>query len=146
MLLRRLSQIPITRGGAGAVAELEAAAEAVRSGHGVVVYPEGTTPKDGDMTPRPGKAGVARLFLATEAPVIPVVTWGPQNVFDPKTRTWNLRTRTAVTAHAGPPVDLTAWAGAPPTVANLRAITDQIMAELRYHLSTVRDERWEPSA
>ena len=32
-----------------------------------------------------GKTGAARLALATGAPVVPVVMWGPEQIFDPRT-------------------------------------------------------------
>lgn len=92
------------------------------------------------MWPRTGKTGVARLFLTTEAPVIPVVTWGSQQVFDPRTRKWRLRPGTPVTVVAGPPLDLSAWTGARPTAANLRAITDDIMAALTDLMAEVRPD------
>jgi 1-acyl-sn-glycerol-3-phosphate acyltransferase len=136
--LHELRQIPVYRGTAAASAALRAATDALEAGHGVIVYPEGTTPKEGDFWPRTGKTGVARLFLATAVPVIPVVTWGPQQVFDPRTRKWRLRPGTPVTVLAAPPLDLSAWAGAPPTAANLRAITDDIMAGLTDLLTAVR--------
>jgi len=62
--LGELRQIPVYRGTAAAAAALQAAAEAVRAGHGVIAYPEATTPKEGDFRTRTGKTGVARLFGA----------------------------------------------------------------------------------
>ena len=145
-LLGQLRQIPVTRGGAGSRAALDTAAEAVRAGHGVVVYPEGTTPKDGDLTLRRGKPGIARLFLATGAPVIPVATWGPQEVFDPRTHTWKIRGRTRVAVHAGEPVDLGTWTGATPTAGNLRTITADIMAAVDRQLSVVQAQHRETAS
>ncbi len=130
--------IPVHRGAADASSALNIAADAVRAGDCVVIYPEGTTPKEGDLWPRPGKTGVARLFLATGAPVVPLVTWGPQDVFDPRTRKWQLRQRTAVTAVAGPPLDLSKWAGTEPTETSLAEITEQVMAALHDLLAEVR--------
>jgi 1-acyl-sn-glycerol-3-phosphate acyltransferase len=139
-LLRAVRQIPVYRGTADAVKSLEAAIAAVRAGDCVLVYPEGTTPKSGDLWPQRGKTGVARLFLQTGAPVVPVVSWGPEKVYDPRTRKIRLRPRSPVTVVAGPPVDLSAWDGAPTTPANLYAITDQIMTVLRDLLAEVRGE------
>ncbi|WP_217546773.1 1-acyl-sn-glycerol-3-phosphate acyltransferase [Streptomyces sp. GbtcB6] len=137
--LHLLGCIPVYRGTDDAASVLAAAADAVQAGECLVIYPEGTTPKDGDLWPRQGKTGVARLFLATAAPVVPLVTWGPQKVFDPRTRKWHLRSRTPVTAVAGPPIDLSSWAGTEPTATSLDAITEQIMAALHDLLAELRD-------
>jgi 1-acyl-sn-glycerol-3-phosphate acyltransferase len=72
--------------------------------------------------------------------VIPVVTWGPQRVFDPATRKWNLHAKSSVVTVAGPPVDLTAWAGSPPSAPVLRAITDSVTTTLQRRLSMVREQ------
>jgi len=138
--LRAVRQIPVYRGTADAAKSLAAAADAIRAGDAVIIYPEGTTPKSGDLWPRRGKTGIARLYLATGVPVIPVVTWGAQDVLDPRTRKVRLRPRFPVTVVAGPPVDLAKWDGAEPTAANLYAITDQIMTVLRDMLAGIRGE------
>ena len=144
--LRSARQIPVFRGTADAVKSLEAATAAVRAGDAVLIYPEGTTPKAGDLWPQRGKTGVARLFLETGAPVVPIVTWGPQRMFDPRRegnrpgRRLNLRPRMPVTVVAGPPLDLSKWADAAPTPANLYAITDEVMTALRDLLAGIRGE------
>jgi 1-acyl-sn-glycerol-3-phosphate acyltransferase len=140
-VLRAARQIPVYRGTADAVRSLEAAIAAVKAGDAVVIYPEGTTPKDGDFWPQRGKTGIARLALATGAPVVPIITWGPQRVFDPRGKgKLRVRPRSPVTVVAGPPVDLSKWADAAPTTANLYAITDEIMLTLRDMLAAVRGE------
>jgi 1-acyl-sn-glycerol-3-phosphate acyltransferase len=139
-LLRAVRQIPVYRGTADAVKSVEAAVAAVRAGDAVIIYPEGTTPKRGDFWPQRGKTGIARLYLQTGAPVVPLVTWGPQEVFDPRTNKLRLRPRSPVTVVAGPPVDLSKWQDAQPTAANLYAITDEIMTVLRDMLAEIRGE------
>ena len=139
-LLRAVRQIPVYRGTADAVKSLEEAIAAVQAGDAVIIYPEGTTPKSGQFWPQRGKTGVARLWLQTGAPVIPVVTWGPQTVFDPRTDKLRMRLRTPITVVAGPPVDLSAWRDAQPSAANLYAITDEIMRVLRDMLAELRGE------
>jgi 1-acyl-sn-glycerol-3-phosphate acyltransferase len=142
--LRAVKQIPVHRGTTEAAKSLEAAAAAIRAGDGIIIYPEGTTPKQGDLWPQRGKTGIARLVLDTGAPVIPVVTWGPQQIMDPRTRKLRVRPRTPVTVVAGPPIDLSRWRGAEPTSANLYAITDEIMTVLRDMLAKVRGEQPPP--
>jgi 1-acyl-sn-glycerol-3-phosphate acyltransferase len=138
--LHWVRQIPVYRGTTDAVKSLEAAAAAINEGDGVIIYPEGTTPKQGDLWPQRGKTGIARLHLQTGAPVVPVVSWGPQLLLDPRTKKWRLRPRTPVTVIAGPPLDLSKWQGVPPTAANLHAITDEIMTALRDLLAQARGE------
>jgi 1-acyl-sn-glycerol-3-phosphate acyltransferase len=138
--LRWVGQIPVYRGTADASKALDAAAAALKAGDGVIIYPEGTTPKEGDLWPGRGKTGVARLYLSTGAPVVPLVTWGSQRLFDPRTRKMRVLPGTPVTVLAGPPVDLSKWADAQATAANLQAITEEIMAAVRDLLSEARGE------
>jgi 1-acyl-sn-glycerol-3-phosphate acyltransferase len=139
-LLRAVKQTPVDRGTVDAAKALDAAVATIRAGESLIIYPEGTTPKKGDLWPQRGKTGIARLVLTTGAPVVPVATWGAQQVFDPRTRKVRLRPRTPVTVVAGPPIDLSHWAGADPTAANLHAITEEIMSVLRGMLGEIRGE------
>jgi len=79
-----------------------------------------------------------RFSNSTGVPVIPVVMWGPQQTFDPRTRKLRLRPRTPVSVTVGPPIDLSKWAGAAPTTAILTEITDHIMLQIRDILATIR--------
>jgi 1-acyl-sn-glycerol-3-phosphate acyltransferase len=139
-LLRALKQIPVDRGTTDAGQALDAAVAAIKRGEDVIIYPEGTTPKSGELWPARGKTGIARLFLVTGAPVVPIATWGAQQVFDPRTRKLRLKPRRPVTVVAGDPIDLSKWIGAAPTGANLHAITEEIMSVLRTMLGEIRGE------
>jgi 1-acyl-sn-glycerol-3-phosphate acyltransferase len=143
-ILRAARQIPVYRGTADAVKSLSDAITAVKGGGSVVIYPEGTTPKDGDLWPQRGKTGIARLYLETKAPVVPIVSWGPQEVFDPRGGGKLHYGRKSVTVVAGPPVDLSKWDGAAPSGTALYAITDEIMTALRDMLAKVRNETAPP--
>jgi 1-acyl-sn-glycerol-3-phosphate acyltransferase len=137
-LLHKVRQIPVQRGSTDAGLALDAAVAAVKAGDSVVIYPEGTTTKHPDLWPMRGKTGVARLWLATGAPVVPIVTWGPQSLFDPRTAKLRLRPRTPVTVLAGPPIDLSRFENAAPTAATLHEITDAVMDRLAEMLAEVR--------
>jgi 1-acyl-sn-glycerol-3-phosphate acyltransferase len=137
-LLKKVRQIPVYRGTIDAVKALEAAVDGVKNGAAVIIYPEGTTTKEPDLWPMRGKTGVARLALETGAPVIPVVMWGPERIFDPRTGKLRLRLRSPVTVKAGPPLDLSPWRGAAPTSAILHEMTDTIMLHLRDMLTEIR--------
>jgi 1-acyl-sn-glycerol-3-phosphate acyltransferase len=148
-LLRMVRQIPVYRGTVDAAKALDAAKAALAHGESVIIYPEGTTTGEPDLWPMKGKTGLARLALATGAPVVPVVMWGPQRLFDPRTRKLSLRPRTPVTVAAGPPVDLSRWAGSSPSPQVLYEITDAVMLRLRDGLAELRGEQppplWTPS-
>ncbi|WP_229399424.1 lysophospholipid acyltransferase family protein [Micromonospora okii] len=137
-LLHRCRQIPVERNTVDAVRSLDALVEALDEGGAVVIYPEGTITREPDLWPMKGKTGAARLALATGAPVIPVVMWGPERLFDPRTNRFDLRPRIPVTVVAGPPVDLGRWAGSTPTKATLEEMTDAIMLRLRDQLAEIR--------
>jgi len=143
-LLRQVHRIPVYRGPVDAVKALEAAVAAVHRGEAVIIYPEGTITRQPDLWPMRGKTGVARLALATGAPVIPIVMWGPERLFDPRTKKLRLWPRAPVTVVAGPPIDLSRWAGATPANGVLHEMTDEIMLHLRDMLATIRGE--EPPA
>lgn len=136
--LSAVRQIPVHRGTTDAIKALDSALAAVKDGESVIIYPEGTTTREPDLWPMRGKTGVARLWLATGVPVIPVVMWGPERIFDPRNGRINLRPRTPVTVVAGPPIDLSQWEGATPGATTLTEITDTIMLHLRDMLAGIR--------
>jgi 1-acyl-sn-glycerol-3-phosphate acyltransferase len=136
--LTAVRQIPVHRGSVDAAKALDAAVAALTAGDSVIIYPEGTTSKEPDLWPMRGKTGVARLWLETGVPVIPIAMWGPQKIFDPRTRKLRLRLRSPVTVVAGPPIDLSKWVGAEPTTAVLNEITQAIMLRVRDMLAEIR--------
>ncbi|MGA8115788.1 MAG: lysophospholipid acyltransferase family protein [Actinocatenispora sp.] len=149
---RSAGQIPVYRESRDAVRALQDAEAAVRAGEIVVIYPEGTTTRDPDHWPMHGRTGVARLALATGAPVIPIAHWGAQRLEDPVAHKVRLRPRTPVTVVAGPPIDLSRWQrdGAEPGRQDLVEIVDVIMCRIRDMLAEIRGEqppelyRWPP--
>jgi len=137
-LLRAVGQIPVKRGTTDAAKALDAAVDWLRRDESLIIYPEGTTTREPDLWPMRGKTGIARLWLATGVPVIPVVTWGPQRMYDPRTNKLRLRFRTPVTVVAGPPLDLSRWAGAEPGAEVLADLTEHVMLHLRDMVAAVR--------
>jgi 1-acyl-sn-glycerol-3-phosphate acyltransferase len=136
--LRKVGQIPVSRGTVDASKALEAARQALRDGESLIIYPEGTTTKEPDLWPMKGKTGAARLWMDTRLPIVPVVTWGPQRMFDPRVGKLRLRFRTPMTMVGGAPLDMSRWADAPATSAVLAEITEHIMLRLRDMLAEVR--------
>lgn len=139
-LLRLVRQIPVDRGTADAARALDAAVAAIKAGDAIIIYPEGTITNQPDLWPMRGKTGVARLWLATGVPVVPVVMWGPQRLIDPRTRRIRPRPRTPVTVVAGPPIDLSAYEGATADSATLIAITEVVMRRVADLLGEIRGE------
>ncbi|GID25701.1 lysophospholipid acyltransferase family protein [Paractinoplanes brasiliensis] len=138
--LRKVQQIPVERGSVEAVKSLDVLVQALRQGGVVVIYPEGTTTRDPDLWPMRGKTGAARLALLTGAPVVPVATWGPEQIFDPRTSKLRFRPRTPVTVTSGEPVDLSRWQGTTPTKAVLEEMTDAIMHDISGLLGELRGQ------
>lgn len=137
-LLYKVKQIPVRRNSTDAAAALSAAFGVLEEGETVIIYPEGTCTKDLDLWPMQGKTGAARLALATGVPVIPIAQWGAQRFHNPVTGKIRLWPRARVTVVAGPPVDLSEYAGKTLTSDVLRAATDTIMRRLRDDVAVIR--------
>jgi 1-acyl-sn-glycerol-3-phosphate acyltransferase len=76
-VLRSFDQIPVRRG-EGDTRALEEAVRTVANGAIAAIAPEGRVNDDGATEMLPFHRGVARLALATTAPVIPLGIWGTQ--------------------------------------------------------------------
>jgi 1-acyl-sn-glycerol-3-phosphate acyltransferase len=79
-ILRRSGQIPIERGH-GDAAALAAAAEAVRDGRCVGIFPEGRVSDDPRDALQRMRSGLTRIAMPTGAPVVPIGIWGTQSVW-----------------------------------------------------------------
>ena len=144
-MLYGCGQIPVNRGAADAALALKQAEQALKEdGAAVIIYPEGTATRDPGLWPMVAKTGVARVALATGAPVIPVARWGTQDVLPYGTKKPKLWPRQTVRTVAGKPVDLSEWAGKQTSARALRAATDAIMAEVTALVASLRGE--EPPA
>ena len=139
-MLRKTQQIPVERGSVEAVKSLDSLIEALHEDGVVVIYPEGTTTREPDLWPMRGKTGAARLALITGAPVVPMATWGAQQVHDVRTGKVSLGRRVAVQVAVGKPVDLSRWQGEAPTKAVLEQMTEAIQLATRDLLAGLRNE------
>lgn len=78
-LFPAMGMIPIERqAGRQAMAALDTAANALRRGELLVIYPEGTRSRDGYL--HRGHTGVAELALATGAPIVPIGLVGTDRI------------------------------------------------------------------
>ena len=146
--LRSVGQIPVERGGGGAI-PLHAAERLIREGQGVIVYPEGSLTRDPQLWPMRGKTGAARLALELGLPVIPAAHWGTQDLMPIYSSKLRLRPRARIDVAFGDPVDLSDL-GRVADRAALNAATDRIMAAITGLVEELRGEqapaeRWDPS-
>jgi 1-acyl-sn-glycerol-3-phosphate acyltransferase len=142
-LLRSAGQIPVARFTADAHEALDAAKADLDAGNVVVIYPEGSVTRDPDWWPMQARTGVARLALSTDAVVLPVAQWGPQEVHDYHRKKLRLRFRAPAEYLVGEPVDLSALraevrAGRPLSTELLRQTTDLVMVRVRDQLAQLR--------
>ncbi|MEV8514500.1 lysophospholipid acyltransferase family protein [Dactylosporangium sp. NPDC051484] len=139
-VMRAAGHIRVNRRQADVAAAVDDVAAALSGGAHVLGYPEGRITLDPGMWPERGKTGLARVALATGAPVVAVAQWGAHEVaawggFGPTVRTLcrALVRRPVVRVHFGAPVDLSgidpAAAGAAQRATD--RIIDAITAELR---------------
>lgn len=140
-VLRGADQIPVHRETGRASDAYRSAVAAVRAGKTVAIYPEGTLTRDPGLWPMRGKTGAARVALETRCPVVPVATWGAQDLLPPYSKRLRLLPRTQVTVRAGKPVDLSDLHDRPLTAEVLTKATARIMAALTRELEAIRGER-----
>jgi 1-acyl-sn-glycerol-3-phosphate acyltransferase len=122
-----VGQIPIDRTGG------EASERALRSGLRVLaegkvlgIYPEGTRSPDGRLYK--GRTGVARLALESRAPVVPCAMIDTFEFLPPGSFRPRLRIRPG--AIFGPPMEFSRYYGKETDRTALRAVTDEIIAEI----------------
>ena len=125
--MRAVGTIPVDRtGGRASESALNAGLKRLRSGELFGIYPEGTRSPDGRLYR--GKTGVARIALATGAPVVPVAMIG-SNLAQPIGKSIP-STRHRVGIVIGEPLDFSRYKGLENDRFVLRSITDEIMYAL----------------
>jgi 1-acyl-sn-glycerol-3-phosphate acyltransferase len=134
-VLRGAGQIPVARGSRDR-SSLASAEAALAAGEVVVIYPEGTVTTREDHLPMKGKTGVARLALATGVSVIPMASWGSQEVWQ-KSGPGSLRPGRPVLTKVGEPLDL--GTGDVGDTELVRTSTKQVMAAITALAEELRD-------
>ncbi len=100
-LIRHTGTIPVDRR-AGADA-YQLAVAALRAGEVVGVYPEATISRSFEL--KEFKTGAARMALAAQVPIVPMIVWGAQRVWTKDhPRAGLVRNKIPVTVAAGAPV------------------------------------------
>ncbi len=149
-VMRHWGHIPVHRGTAEVMRALPEAATALAAGSVVLVYPEGRIGLDPELWPERGKTGVARLALATGAPVVPVAQWGTHEVVPYsaprgllRALPGTLRRRPRIRVHFGAPVDLSDLGDG--VTGHAQRATDRILDAITAHLAGIRgDEQGTP--
>ena len=72
-ILRAVQAVPVDRDGGGA-AGLKAILDRLNAGGGIVLFPEGTRTKDGNL--QPARSGIGLIVAKSQAPVIPTRVFG----------------------------------------------------------------------
>jgi len=124
--LRLYRQIPLRRGQRDQGA-LDVAIETIRGGALAGIFPEGTVnPEPGGGLMR-GRKGVARIALATDAPVVPVGIWGSQTRWPRSGLHFRRPWRPVVAISYGEPIRPKGDQG---STADVQAFTNVIMEAL----------------
>ncbi len=139
-LLLASGQIPVRRETRSAAQAYRDAVTAVRRGHSVIVYPEGTLTRDPGLWPMVGRTGAARIALESGCPVIPCAQWGAHRLLPPYARRPHLVPRPVNEVLAGPAVDLSDLQDQPISSEVLYEATERIMAAITSLLGQLRGE------
>jgi 1-acyl-sn-glycerol-3-phosphate acyltransferase len=144
-LMRAAGHIPVDRGRESVRNAVPDAAAALAAGSTVFIYPEGRIGLHPGMWPERPRTGIARVALATGAPVVPVAIWGSHEVI--AYHGWpvmirmllsSLWRRPVVRVHFGAPVELRDLrAGA---VGHAQRASDRIMDAITTELAGLRTD------
>jgi 1-acyl-sn-glycerol-3-phosphate acyltransferase len=127
LFFRGVGTVPIDRSiGRASLSALSTGKRMLAEGKLFGMYPEGTRSHDGRM--HRGRTGVARLALATGAPVIPVGLVGTDKVQPNGKLMWRPGVRPEV--RFGEPLDFSRYQGMEDDRFILRAVTDEIVAAI----------------
>jgi 1-acyl-sn-glycerol-3-phosphate acyltransferase len=124
--LRLYRQIPIRRG-AGDEGALDEALRTVRTGALAGIFPEGEVNPSPDGALQRGRTGVARVALATDAPVVPVGIWGTQRRWPRGGIRWERPLRTTIALEFGAPVT---GDGDPDSPQDTQRLTNVVMERI----------------
>jgi 1-acyl-sn-glycerol-3-phosphate acyltransferase len=144
-LMRAAGHIPVNRGHENVTEAVPDAVSALRAGSTVFIYPEGRIGLDPGLWPERARTGMARLALASGAPVVPVAIWGSHEVV--AYHGWpamiralvaSLFRRPVVKVHFGAPVDLSDLS--PGAVGHAQRASDRVIDAIAAELAPLRKE------
>ena len=124
-----VGQLPVDRSGVRGAGEaaIRSGMEVIERGELFGVYPEGTRSPDGKLY-RGKVGGLARIALATGAPVIPVARIDTEKLQPPGQVKPNFGVRPGI--RIGAPLDFSRYHGMENDRFILRSVTDEVMYEI----------------
>lgn len=128
--LRQLSSVPVDRDGGGA-AGLRAIMGRLDAGGAILLFPEGTRTRDGQL--QPARSGIGLTVIKSAAPVVPVRVFG---TFEAYGRHMKIPRPRRVTVKYGAPLDFAALRAEAKTCSKprlkeiYRQVADEIMAAI----------------
>ncbi|MEL6982974.1 MAG: HAD-IB family hydrolase, partial [Actinomycetota bacterium] len=141
-LVGALGAIRVDRG-SGSETPLVEAADALRAGELVVVFPQGTIPRGHDFfdPELQGRHGAARLAIETGVPIVPVGLWGTDVA-------WPRNARVPYVLNLADPPTVTVRVGEPyrPTTDDVDGATTELMTRIRELLPAEANRSVEPTA
>ena len=139
-VLYKAEQIPVKRQSDSAAIALAEAIAALKMGHAIAIYPEGTLTRDPNLWPMTGKTGAVRLALASGAPLIPIAQWGDHEILAPYSKSLKLFPAKPITMQCGDPIDLSKWQGRADDPVAMEEATNFVMGELSKMVGKLRNE------
>ncbi|GIF76127.1 lysophospholipid acyltransferase family protein [Asanoa siamensis] len=145
-VMRRSGHLRVDRRTASVADALQVAADAIKDGCVVMVYPEGRIGLDPTMWPERGKTGTARLAFLSGAPVVPIAQWGSHEIVPYATSFKGIVRgaahavvhRPVIRVHFGKPVDLSDLIPGVPGAA--QRATERIIEGLTETLAAIRPD------
>jgi 1-acyl-sn-glycerol-3-phosphate acyltransferase len=151
VLFKKLGFIAVHRTSTNPASALEPAANALRAGEAIALYPEGRITRNSKQWPERAKTGAVRLALLTGAPIVPVASVGIDQVMGRKKHQMvfqlvkNLVKRPKVRIQVGDPIDVRKVIGIGPTTEatndEVRLAADEVSRQLIAMLETMRGEQ-----
>lgn len=102
-VLRGIQTIPVDRDGGSDVAAMKRVLGLLKQGAGLVIFPEGTRSKDGQL--QQGKAGVGLLACKTQVPVVPIRIFGADDAFKRGSSMPRVLEHLKISVVYGPPIE-----------------------------------------
>ncbi len=128
--LRQLSAVPVDRDGGGA-AGLRAIMNRLEAGDAILLFPEGTRTRDGNL--QPARSGIGLTVIKSAAPVVPVRVFGTYEAYG---RHLKIPRPRGVAVKYGQPMDFAALRAEAKTCSKPRLkeiyqqVADEIMAQI----------------
>ena len=116
-----MNVIPVERDG-NDMSALREVIKKIKEGNGVVLFPEGTRSKDGNI--QPGRAGIGLVIAKTGAPVLPMRIFGAYDAFPKNSKRLHF---SQITVVIGEPIFFSPNDIASATRETYQALSDRVM-------------------